>query len=70
MLDKDTIFKLNEKRSAYKINKIPFRFLASKQYLKILEKVNIETTYSEEITKTYFFGSEKFVFLSVVGKKY
>ena len=70
MLDKDTIFKLNEKRSAYKINKIPFRFLASKQYSKILEKVNIETTYSEEITKTYFFGSEKFVFLSVVGKKY
>tara|TARA_B110000967_G_C18730484_1_gene482336 strand:- start:66 stop:782 length:717 start_codon:yes stop_codon:yes gene_type:complete len=70
MLDKDTIFKLNEKQSAYRINKIPFRFLSSKQYSNILNKENIETIYKEEITKTYFFGSEKFVFLSVVGKKY
>ena len=33
------------------------------------DKKNFEIIYDEEIIKTYFSGSEKFVFLSIVGKK-
>ncbi len=69
MYDKDTVLKVYKKKSPYRINNLPFRFLSNYEYAKILKKNNIETIYNEEITKTYFDRSEKFVFLSVVGRK-
>ena len=69
MIDKDTIFKLNNVKHAYKISSIPFRFMSKKDYTKILKKNNFRIIYMEEILKTYFKGKEKFVFIIAVGKK-
>lgn len=69
LMDRDTIIKLDSAKHAYRINNIPFRFMSKENYIEILKKNKIKTIYSEEITKTYFNGAEKFCFLSIVGIK-
>ena len=67
MCDEDTILKLNEKKSIYKI--MPMRFLDKKQYVKILEKNNIHSYYVEELTRTYFKGKDQFTFVIIESFK-
>ena len=67
MYDEDTISKLNEKKSIYKI--MPMRFLDKKQYVKILEKNNIHSYYVEELTRTYFKGKDQFTFVIIESFK-
>ena len=67
MYDEDTISKLNEKKSIYKI--MPMRFLDKKQYVKILEKNNIHSYYVEELTRTYFKGRDQFTFVIIESFK-
>ena len=55
MIDKDTVFYLKKKQTAYPIRNIPFRFLNSSAYISLLKQNNIRTVYLEEIQKTYFF---------------
>ena len=69
MFDEDTIFKLKDKKSIYKINNAPMRFLDKKQYIKMLKKNNLFTFYSEELTKTYFNGKDQFTFVIIESIK-
>ena len=69
LIDRDTIIKLDSSKHAYRINNIPFRFMSKDNYIEILRKNRIKTIYCEEIVKTYFNGTEKFCFLSIIGVK-
>ena len=69
MFDEDTILKLKDKKSIYKINNAPMRFLDKKQYIKMLKKNNLSTFYSEELTKTYFNGKDQFTFVIIESIK-
>ena len=69
MIDSHTIYNLKEKRSAYKIKNIPFRFLNKSLYKSLLKKNKLIPIYIEEIQKTYFQGNEKFTFIAIEGKK-
>ena len=62
LLDSDTMFYLSDKKYAYQIKNIPFRFMSKKDYILLLKKFNIKTIYSEEVEKTYNNGNEKFSF--------
>ena len=69
MFDEDTIFKLGDKKTIYKIDNAPMRFLDKKQYISLLKKNNIYTFYSEELTKTYYNGKDQFTFIIIEAKK-
>lgn len=69
LIDSDTIIYLNDKKYAYRIKNIPFRFMSKKNYILLLKKNKIKTIYSEEIEKTYNNGNEKFSFICIAGKK-
>ncbi len=69
LLDSDTMFYLSDKKYAYQIKNIPFRFMSKKDYILLLKKFNIKTIYSEEVEKTYNNGNEKFSFLCITGLK-
>ena len=69
MIDKDAIFYLEKKQTAYPIRNIPFRFLNNSVYKSLLKQNNIRTDYLEEIQKTYFQRREKFTFIVIEGKK-
>ena len=69
MVDKDTVYHLREKKSAYKIKNIPFRFLNKNGYKSLLRKNKLITVYLEDVQKTYFHGKEKFTFIVIEGKK-
>ena len=69
MIDRDTLFNLNEKKSAFRIKNFPFRFLKKDDYINQLSKNNLNLLYAEEVTKTYFYGKEEFTFIIIVGQK-
>jgi len=69
MFDEDTIFKLNDKKSIYKIDNAPMRFLDKKQYVNMLKKNKFSTLYSEELSKTYFNGKDQFTFVIIESIK-
>ena len=69
MIDKDTVYYLKKKQTAYPIRNIPFRFLNNSAYKSLLKQNNIRTVYLEEIQKTYFQGREKFTFIVIEETK-
>ncbi len=69
MIDKDTVFNLKKKQTAYSIKNIPFRFLNNNAYKTLLKQSKLKTVYLEEIQKTYFQCREKFTFIVIEGKK-
>lgn len=68
-LDKNTIYNNMESKNIYQINDFPLRFLSKNDYLKILKQKKFQITYSEELTKTYYNGSDHFTFNVIEAKK-
>ena len=69
LIDKNTIGKIFNKNQIYGNDVMPMRFLHMSEYIKLLKKYKLSTTYNETITKTYKNTKDYFVFNTIEALK-